>query len=437
MKTDTTITASTVSPTRHSAASNADVLATLKALPSKIRAVHVILAVGVFSVFLGYVSIAPPTDLPNWPLYRLNAKTWQFFESWGQHVKPHHMRIITTTLQHMESRTMYVMAYLDIPDILHKAGKPLSCEEIKTAVDTSSGLQPVNLPFLCRILHAAAHFGFLSGDWEEKYSLTPVSEYLVSTHPRSLKNFVMLYSGDEALVISTSLSRSIFTGESGFKVSYRKELLEHLKEDEYLQTIYDAGLGDSSKLHAPAIISDYPPFSSCKHVCDIGGGVGRFLYEVLQHYSYGMKGTNFDLPDVIKNSRVFLKKMKNGGKINLMGGNFTEKIPDFDCDCYIMKDILQNWSDEDASLILSNLFKVVQKESRVLVMETILHTGSFSEERLKSLMDLTMMAFNPSHSRLRTEEEIHSLLRQAGFEDAQTYPTRAGYSIVEAFPKSA
>ena len=280
-----------------------DFIVLFKSLPSKIRVLHIIIAMGLFSIFIGYISVAPPTDLPNWPLYRLNSKTWQLFEHWGQHVKPHHVRIITTTLQHIESRAMYIMTYLDVPDILHKAGKPLSCEEIKVEIDKTSGLKPVNLAFLCRILHAAAHFDFLSGDWEEKYSLTPLSEYLVSTHPRSLKNYVMLYSGDEALVISTSLSRSIFTGESGFKVSYRTELLEHLKEDDYLRDVYDAGLGDSANLHAPAIIADYPPFSSCKHICDIGGGVGRFLYEVLQYYSHGINGTNFDLPAVIANSR--------------------------------------------------------------------------------------------------------------------------------------
>ncbi len=57
--------------------------------------------------------------------------------------------------------------------------------------------------------------------------------------------------------------------------------------------------------------------------------------------------------------------------------------------------------------------------------------------QLKSLMDLTMMAFNPSHSRLRTEEEIYFLLEQTGFVEAQTYTTRAGYSIVEAFPTNS
>lgn len=53
------------------------------------------------------------------------------------------------------------------------------------------------------------------------------------------------------------------------------------------------------------------------------------------------------------------------------------------CDCYILKDILQNWSDEDVSLILGNLFAVVKRGNRVLVMETVLHTGSFAEERVR------------------------------------------------------
>jgi len=52
------------------------------------------------------------------------------------------------------------------------------------------------------------------------------------------------------------------------------------------------------------------------------------------------------------------------------------------CDCFILKDILQNWSDEDAALILNNLFTVVNRGNRVLIIETVLHTGSFSDERV-------------------------------------------------------
>lgn len=280
-----------------------DAMAMLKALPSRIKTVHVVIVFGLVAVFLGYISVAPPTDLPNWPLYRLNSKVWQSFEKWGQHVKPYHVRIMTTALQHIESRALYILTYLGVPDILHEAGKPLSCEELKAAVDEKSGYEPINLSFFCRILHAAAHFDLLDEAEEGQYFLTPLSEFLVSSHPKCLSDFVKLYSGDEALVISTSLSHSVFSGNSGFKETYRVELLEHLGNDPMFREVYDAGLGDSSRLNAPAIIADYPPFSSCKHICDIGGGVGSFLHAILDYYSFGMKGTNFDLPEVIEASR--------------------------------------------------------------------------------------------------------------------------------------
>ena len=208
-----------------------DILTTLKSLPSKIKTVHVLIVIGIVSVFLGYISIAPPTDLPNWPLYRVNSKVWQSFEHWGQHVKPHHIRIMTMALQHIESRALYILSYFEIPDIIIEAEKPLSCEEIKDKVDKRFGFDPMNLPFLCRMLHGAAHFDLLAEAGEGRYSLTPLSEYLATSHAKSLKEFVKLYSGDEALIVSTALSRSMFSGLSGFKETYRQELLEYMQKD--------------------------------------------------------------------------------------------------------------------------------------------------------------------------------------------------------------
>ena len=159
------------------------------------------------------------------------------------------------------------------------------------------------MQYFCRMLHAAAHFDLLEETSEDNYTLTPLSNYLTSNHPKSLKNYVKLFSGDEAMVVSTALSRSIFSGQSSFSEIYRQELLKYLKTDSQLQQIYDSGIADSARLHAPAIIADYPPFTSCKHICDIGGGVGSFLAALLEYYPRGIKGTNFDLPEVIENAK--------------------------------------------------------------------------------------------------------------------------------------
>ena len=54
------------------------------------------------------------------------------------------------------------------------------------------------------------------------------------------------------------------------------------------------------------------------------------------------------------------------------------------CDCYILKDILNNWSDEASSSILNNLFASISKGNRVLIIERVLHTGGAAEEMVSS-----------------------------------------------------
>ena len=62
--------------------------------------------------------------------------------------------------------------------------------------------------------------------------------------------------------------------------------------------------------------------------------------------------------------------------------HFVSNFNSHSCDCYILKDILENWSDEDAAVILSNVRKVASEKSRLLVIERTLHTGSHSEEKV-------------------------------------------------------
>lgn len=262
-----------------------------------------IAGVVLLSVGLAYVCIAPPTDLPNWPLYTANAMVWQTVERMSRAVKPYHVRVLEMASAYLESRTMYLLAYLGVPDILHEQQAPMGCEELKPLIDYKNVGEAVNLPFFCRLLHAAAHFDLLQEEGKGKYSLTELGKYLVSSHPKSLKNYVKMAAGDEAIVIAASLTHSIFTGASGFKETYRVELLEQLEKDPVFRDVFDRGQADSSRLVAPALIADYPLFGSCKHICDLGGGVGSFLFQVLQHYEFGMKGTIFELPKVAENAR--------------------------------------------------------------------------------------------------------------------------------------
>lgn len=100
------------------------------------------------------------------------------------------------------------------------------------------------------------------------------------------------------------------------------------------------------------------------------------------------------------------------------------------CDCYILKDILQNWSDEDASLILNKLSKVVKKGHRVLVMETILHTGSFAEERVRRYQGHQNITFNPPQSPPHPTVEVSDGPDHDGLQSFTLAPENRGGGVL-------
>ena len=288
------------------------------------------IVLGVVVIFLSfglaYICIAPPTDLPNWPLYIANSKVWQTVDRVSRSVKPYHIRVQEMASQYLVSRTMYILCYIGVPDVLSQQDKPLSCEELKPLVDLKYVGEPVDLVFFCRLLHAAAHFDLLEEVETNKYQLNQLSNYLVSTHPKSLKYFVQMIAGDEAFVVANALSRSIFTGVSGFKETYRVELLQQMQKDHIFRDVFDKGQGDISRLVAPALIADYPPFGTCKHICDIGGGVGSFLHQVLMYYHFAMKGTLFDLPAVTGHAKYVCVSGVHLGGGGGTGGHSTPPL---------------------------------------------------------------------------------------------------------------
>ena len=73
----------------------------------------------------------------------------------------------------------------------------------------------------------------------------------------------------------------------------------------------------------------------------MGSSYGPFLAEAPQ-----AKGVLFDLPGVVQGVTETLD-----GRIECAGGDFFEGVP-FGGDCYTMKHILHDWSDEHCRTLL-------------------------------------------------------------------------------------
>jgi hypothetical protein len=95
-----------------------------------------------------------------------------------------------------------------------------------------------------------------------------------------------------------------------------------------------------------------------------------------------------------------------------------------------MKHIIHDWNDDKASVILENIRKVLPKDGRVILIESVIPPGN--EPGLGKIIDLEMLVM--PGGRERTEEEFRLLLERSGYRLARIIPTKSPLSVVEARP---
>lgn len=160
-------------------------------------------------------------------------------------------------------------------------------------------------------------------------------------------------------------------------------------------------------------------------IVDVGGNHG-FILEALLRSAPEARGIIYDLPGVADSARASLAERGLSERVEFIEGDFFETIPEGG-DLYVLKHILHDWPDEQASAILRNIRAVVEPGARLLLLEMVL-PEPFEPSRA-SLVDLVMLTI--LGGRERTLREYEGLLRRADFElerEEQVGPT----NLIEA-----
>jgi hypothetical protein len=169
-------------------------------------------------------------------------------------------------------------------------------------------------------------------------------------------------------------------------------------------------------------------FSEIKTLADIGGGRGLLLDKILKA-NPSMAGILFDLSHVIEGTARHIENEGLEGRCETVAGSFFESVPR-GADAYILKNVLHDWDDERAVIILKNCRGAMRKESRLLVLEVV--QSVLDDHSFAGLLDLNMLVM--SGGRVRTTDEYHRLFDESGFRLTQVIPTMALVSILEALP---
>jgi hypothetical protein len=160
-------------------------------------------------------------------------------------------------------------------------------------------------------------------------------------------------------------------------------------------------------------------FSGFGSVADIGGGLGHLLKAIL-HAAPHTEGVLFDQPHVVS-------QVAPTDRLEPRGGDFF-RGPLPACECYILMEVLHDWTHEQCVYILRQVRAAASPGAKLLVIETVLPPDN--RPHFAHHLDIAMMVL--TGGRERTPNEFARLLSEVGFRLNRVIPTRSAYSIVEA-----
>jgi hypothetical protein len=250
---------------------------------------------------------------------------------------------------------------------------------------------------------------------------TEVGASLCPDRQSSPRDLVCMLNREPYLAFA-QLSRSVRAGEPVVSHVFGKPRFDWQAEHPADATIFPRAMISLSQGSNEAIAEayDFKPFSK---VVDVGGGHGQLLTAILSRHPH-LSGLLFDLPSGIDAAVACA-----GGdlsRISYVAGSFFDFVP-AGADLYILKNVIHDWLDEQATEILRNCRKAMKPGGRVLIAETIIASGN-DPDPIK-LIDINMLVVTGGLE--RTVEEYADLLANAGLCLDRVVGTGRSISILE------
>jgi O-methyltransferase len=316
------------------------------------------------------------------------------------------------------SALAYAAAKLGLPDKM--GSSRWSAEQLAAEL----GLSP---PHLFRFLRGLAALGICAEHSDCTFSLASLGRSLASGSPSRLGEKVTIvveqYWQPWADVVST-----LGTGVPSFEQVFGMPVSDWRRSHVEQGATFNAYLAKETFAQADAII-EVLDLSDVRTVADIGGGYGGLLAAILQAHPH-LTGVLFDKPETVEAAKPFLKSLGVADRTALVGGDVFAAIP-VRTDRHLLKSVLQQWDDAKAGAILKACRQAMPPSAKLIIIEPLLPEQALDDAGAM-MIDLHMMLIHDG--RVRTLEEIETLLSQAALTRSKVYATGTGLSIIDAVP---
>ncbi len=294
-----------------------------------------------------------------------------------------------------------------IAELLEELG-PLDAKAI--AKSTSLDADAVH-----RTLRALSNMGLFAMSDDGMFSNNAASRALVGGKLSRSREWALYFSSPSNVAAWLDFDHTLRTGKNAFVHVHDKSVWDWFDAHEDEREMFAHAMMGLTVADAPMIASLYP-FSNVKKLCDVGGGRGTLLSELLLRHPH-MRGVLCEGAGVAESAKQLFASRAIGDRVEIVTGSFFESVPD-GCDAYLMKNILHDWDDTRSKKILSVVRAAMKPGTKLLLCEMIVDRQS--RDVLGTRADLQMMVVC-DEGRERSVDEFRALLDETKFRLARVF----------------
>jgi SAM-dependent methyltransferase len=218
-----------------------------------------------------------------------------------------------------------------------------------------------------------------------------------------------------------TLPTVVRTGKPAYHEVFGRGFWEDLEANPAIAEDFDELIGPAGHgVPDPEVLLDPSEWEAVRTVVDVGGGTGALLAEILR-VRPGIRGTLVDLPRTVARSGPIFEAAGVADRVSTAAQSFFDPLPRGH-DLYLLKNVLADWPDREARLLLSRCAEAARPSGRVVIL------GGVAAREIAS-PELLMMVLVGGKE--RTASEFRDLAREAGLEVRTSGRLPSGRSVVE------
>jgi hypothetical protein len=172
--------------------------------------------------------------------------------------------------------------------------------------------------------------------------------------------------GVENYQVWNELPYTLSTGKPAFEKVFGQGFYEYLENDPEKSERFNTALAAVSKGWISSVIK-LVDFTGSSVIADIGGGHGTFLVELLKTYPH-LKGLLIDQSSVLSRAKTVIESANVQDRCRMESANFLQALPE-GADVCSLCNLLTDWDDVDANIILQNCRSAMGDGGRILVVD--------------------------------------------------------------------